>query len=159
MTEVYHEVQARPPWWAVAVVVVAAVDVWVLFLLRVVFNQNEAPLWLTWALLLLVGVGLPAFMVANRLIITVTETDVRVQFVPLADVRYPYEQIRAVERRTYSAIREYGGWGLRTGWGSKRAFNMRGHEGVELTLTDGSKIMLGSENAAELESVIRARLR
>jgi hypothetical protein len=118
----------------------------------------DTPLTLTVILWVVVGIGLPAFFVVNRLVVTVDTDAVRVQFVPLADVRYPYAEIRTIERRTYSPIREYGGWGLRTGWGAKRAFNMRGNEGVELTLTDGRKVMLGSENAASLEAAIRARL-
>ena len=62
-------------------------------------------------------------------------------------------EIVVARARTYSPLREYGGWGLR-GWGTSRAYNVSGNRGVELTLQDGSSIMIGSQRADELAQAI-----
>ena len=43
------------------------------------------------------------------------------------------------EARTYAPLREYGGWGIR-GLSRKRAYNVSGNRGVELSLVDGRKL-------------------
>ena len=159
MPPVYRELQNCPPWWAVAIIVAACVDAWVMLGAYYFYDQQKMPLIFTWVLWLLAGVLLPIFMIALRLIVTVNETGVQVEFIPLMKKCYTYDQIQDVESRTYNAILEYGGWGLRIGRGNKRAYNMRGHKGVELTLVDGSKVMLGSENPTALEAAILAHLK
>jgi hypothetical protein len=42
------------------------------------------------------------------------------------------------------------------GWGARKAYNVSGNRGVELTLQDGSTIMIGSQRADELEWAIRS---
>ncbi len=53
-------------------------------------------------------------------------------------------------------MKEYGGWGVK-GWSKdKMAYNVSGDRGVELTLKDGRRIMLGSQRAEELAGAIEA---
>jgi hypothetical protein len=54
-------------------------------------------------------------------------------------------------------LREYGGWGVR-GFGSNRAYNMRGDQGVQLDLVDGSRVLIGTQRPGELETAIAAML-
>ena len=70
----------------------------------------------------------------------------RLQYISLSDITY-------WQARTYSPILEYGGWGLRRG-ASGRAYNMRGNQGVQLQLTDGTKLLIGSQRAQELANAI-----
>ena len=50
---------------------------------------------------------------------------------------------------TYSPLAEYGGWGIK--WGrSGLALNARGDRGVRLTLTDGRRVLVGSQRPEEL---------
>ncbi len=71
--------------------------------------------------------------------------------------RFEREEIRAADARRYRPFREFGGWGIR-GVGAKRALNMRGSEGVELTVhrrgRDGT-VMIGSQRSGELELALR----
>ena len=58
--------------------------------------------------------------------------------------------------RKYSAVKEYGGWGIK-GWSQQKvAYNVSGNEGVELTLRDGRRVMLGSQRAPELAQAIES---
>lgn len=64
-------------------------------------------------------------------------------------------EIAHFEARTYSPLREYGGWGIR-GFGSNRAYNVSGNHGVELVLKDGRKVLIGSQRADDLALAIAA---
>jgi hypothetical protein len=79
---------------------------------------------------------------------------VRIRFFPLATRTIERSAIGEIEARTYRPIREYGGWGLRFGRRG-RAYSISGDRGVELTLTDGRRVMIGSRRAEELAEAIR----
>jgi hypothetical protein len=85
--------------------------------------------------------------------VTVDATAVTIQLRPIANTAIPLDEIAAARARKYRPIREFGGWGVR-GIRTRRAYNARGDEGVELTLKDGRSIMIGSQHAAELEAAI-----
>jgi hypothetical protein len=54
-------------------------------------------------------------------------------------------------------VREYGGWGIK-GWSFKSvAYNISGDRGVQLTLRDGRRIMLGSRRPDELAQAIETQ--
>jgi hypothetical protein len=57
--------------------------------------------------------------------------------------------------RQYKPIREYGGWGMRIGWRSGRALNMRGNKGIQLVKKDGKRILIGTMKMDEAEAVLK----
>ena len=58
--------------------------------------------------------------------------------------------------RKYNPIAEYGGWGYRIRLGKGgRALNVKGNIGIQLELTNGKKIMIGTQKEAEVRSVLR----
>ena len=66
-----------------------------------------------------------------------------------------WDEIHFAEVRKYAPLREYGGWGIK-GTRSNRAFNISGSTGLQLYLSDGSKLLLGTHKKAEIEQVIKA---
>jgi hypothetical protein len=51
-------------------------------------------------------------------------------------------------------LREYGGWGIK-GWSRRRtAYSVSGNRGVELELSDGRHVLIGSNRADELAAVV-----
>jgi hypothetical protein len=85
---------------------------------------------------------------------TRVQTDaVVVRFGFLYQTKIPLTEIRSAEAVVYRPIREYGGWGIR-GLGRRRALNTRGDKGVLLTRTDGSTLMIGSQQPRELLSAL-----
>jgi hypothetical protein len=119
------------------------------------WGNNPAPDWLMVLLWLVFGFGLPLFFLYLRLVVTVTDESIDIHFRPLTRRTIPMADVTQVEARTYAALREYGGWGIR-GWGGKRAYNVSGDRGVELTLADGRKVMIGSQRADDLAQAIAA---
>jgi hypothetical protein len=59
--------------------------------------------------------------------------------------RIPLEQVRAAEAVTYNAILDFGGYGIRSGKRG-RAYIARGNRAVELALSDGQRIFIGSQD-------------
>lgn len=59
------------------------------------------------------------------------------------------EQIQRFEIRKYNPILDYGGWGVRRGFGRKwqRAYNVSGNMGLQLYLTDGKKVLFGTQRS------------
>ncbi|UOQ99064.1 hypothetical protein MUN81_06115 [Hymenobacter sp. 5317J-9] len=56
--------------------------------------------------------------------------------------------------RSYDPLSEYGGWGLK-GTSRNRAYNMAGHQGLQLELTDGRRLLLGTQRPAEVAQVLQ----
>lgn len=93
----------------------------------------------------------------SRLDVEVTREHVGIRFRPfhLRPRRIALKDITDARARQYSALGEYGGWGIRIGirgW----AYNVSGDHGVQLTLASGKRILIGSQKSEELEAAILA---
>jgi hypothetical protein len=153
-----EEQRFHQPWLWLLILGLAALQWWG-FIQQIVLGQpwgtNPAPDWMMVLLWLLIGIGMPLFFLYLRLIVVVTDEAIDIQFRPLTRRSIPVTDVTHVEARTYAPLREYGGWGIR-GIGGKRAYNVSGKRGVELTLVDGRKVMIGSQRAGELAEAIGA---
>lgn len=97
-------------------------------------------------------------LISNLLALTtvVTNNAVHVTFgwaFPLYRRVIALADIARAEAVTYSPLREYGGWGIR-GRGENVALNARGNRGVRLTLTDGRRVLIGSQRPFELADAL-----
>jgi hypothetical protein len=155
----FREEQAFRQWWIMLLIGLVAALQWWGFVQQIVLGQpwgsNPAPDWMMVLLWLLIGIGLPAFLVGLRLIVTVTDEAIDVHYRPLTRRTIGIADVALVRARTYSPLREYGGWGIR-GMGSNRAYSVSGDRGVELTLVDGRKVLIGSQRADALADAIAA---
>jgi hypothetical protein len=117
-----------------------------------------------WWLLVVVGAfggGVVCLLLFSRLVTEVRDDGLHARFYPfhLRWVRIPWETVRVAQARTYRPILEYGGWGIRYGFGkSGKAYNVFGNRGVQLELTDGKRLLIGSQQADELEAAMRPYL-
>ena len=109
--------------------------------------------------LLLAVVALVGSILMIRLTTVVTPDAVAVRYGFLYKTRVPLTEIALAEAVEYAPVREYGGWGIR-GSRHKRALNARGNQGVLLTRSDGSTLLVGSQRPRELlEALARAGVR
>jgi len=111
----------------------------------------ELPERIGWALVL--PILAVALTVATELRVTVEPGALRIRFFPFTTRTIERRAIAGIEARTYRPIREYGGWGLRFSRRG-RAYSISGDRGVELTLTDGRKVMIGSRRAEALAAAL-----
>ncbi|HYW41539.1 MAG TPA: hypothetical protein VE959_01700 [Bryobacteraceae bacterium] len=69
--------------------------------------------------------------------------------------RISLDQVRTVKTIEYDPIRDFGGYGIRSGpWG--QAYTARGTGGVELELQNGRKVLIGSQDPKRLAGQIKA---
>ena len=80
--------------------------------------------------------------------------EIQVRFGKRTRFRVPLKNVVRVYPRSYNAITEYGGWGIRIG-PAGRAFNVRGGQGVQLELRSGQRLLIGSQHPAELAQVVQ----
>ncbi len=63
--------------------------------------------------------------------------------------RIPFSEIRSAEKISYDPVRDYGGYGIRTGRFGK-AYIAAGTEGVRIQLANGATVVVGSQRPQEL---------
>ena len=69
--------------------------------------------------------------------------------------KFTAEQIQSHYARKYRPILEYGGWGIRYTFSDKgKAYNARGNLGVQLELSTGSRLLIGSQKPEELNQAL-----
>jgi hypothetical protein len=69
--------------------------------------------------------------------------------------KIPMSQVRAAKMVEYDPIRDYGGYGIRSGLRGQ-AYIAGGSAGVELELQDGERLLIGSREPARLAKQITA---
>jgi len=110
------------------------------------------PLWI------LFGIGLALLFYSMKLVTEVRSDGLYIRFFPLTHQNITFEDITRCEVRTYNPIREFGGWGIRYGRG-KKAYNVSGNRGVQLELSNGKRLLIGSQRSEELARAIEAKMK
>jgi hypothetical protein len=105
---------------------------------------------------ILVGLGLPLFFWAMKLKTRVSNEGLHYQFFPihLKERLIKFEDIESYKARTYSPMKEFGGWGIRFGFESK-AYNISGDKGLQIHLKNERNVLFGSQDAKALEKAMK----
>ena len=155
---VYRERQRSSMWWVWLIVFAVAAFSWWLYIWQLIFGRpigdDPMPNWAAWLVWVLFGLGLPALLWSMVLVTEVTSRELVIAYRPFTRRVIPLHTIKEAKARTYSPVREYGGWGLKGWTRNNRAYNVSGNRGVQLVLDDGRKIMVGSQRSEELERAI-----
>lgn len=157
-TEFSETQYMRDQRWIMLIVVGIALLVWWGFIEQIILDKtwgnNPEPDWIVWITWLIFGIAFPIFFYKLKLTITLYPEYIDINYNPLTKRQIAYDQIAQAKATEYSPIKEYAGWGVK-GWSSqKMAYNVKGNQGVELTLQDGRIVMLGSQKATALELAI-----
>lgn len=91
-----------------------------------------------------------------RLRTVIDQTGIHVTFVPFAfrSQHWTWGEIKRAHIREYKPLLEYGGWGLRYSLRNGRAYSTKGNNGLQLELTNGKKILIGTQQKEELNRVL-----
>lgn len=112
-----------------------------------------------YALLLVVGVELLVLLLFlnMKLVTRIDKEGVTFHYRPFLKPRnYSWKEIKTAVVRKYNPIGEYGGWGLRAGWKKKnKAFNVWGNKGLQLELSDGTRILIGTQQQQDMVLFLR----
>lgn len=88
----------------------------------------------------------------------IDEIGIHYQFYPihLKMKIIPWKDIKFAQTRIYNAIPEYGGWGLKSGNFGKKgaAINIKGNIGIQLTLSNNKRILIGTQKKFDADNII-----
>jgi hypothetical protein len=108
--------------------------------------------------LVVLMIGLPVLFLQMRLITRITDEGIYVRFVPFhfKEQFYAWDSLESAQVRTYSALREYGGWGIKYGFnGQGKVYNVSGNQGLQLVFKSGEKILIGTQKPEEIQAAVR----
>ncbi len=117
--------------------------------------MGDTALAIVGTLYILLGIAMLYVFFRGRLTTEVRPSGLYVRYFPF-HLRYqqiPLDSIKVCEARKYSPIREYGGWGIKSGAG-KKAYNVSGNNGVEIVYENGKKLLIGSNKSGQLAGAI-----
>ncbi|MFH1144331.1 MAG: DUF6141 family protein [Candidatus Eisenbacteria bacterium] len=155
----FREVQRMRSAWVWGLVLISPTVLLYAVLRQIVwdhpFGDHPAPDGLLIVMAVVFGLGLPVLFWILRLETEVRADGLYVRYFPFHPSfrRIPIEGLRRWEVRTYSPIREYGGWGIRQGRRG-RAYNASGNRGVELEFNSGERILIGSQHPDQLAAAL-----
>lgn len=125
-------------------------------ILGIPFGKNPSP-DIAIYVIGIVPVGAFLVLLLIRLETTVTTEYISFRFLPFQ--RKPRilqkRDIRQWEVKHYQPIREYGGWGIRTGFKSKgMAYSVKGNQGAYFEMNNGKKVLIGTQDPDGLEKAL-----
>ena len=105
---------------------------------------------------LIIGLGLPVLFWFMKLKLRVSPEGLHYQFFPIhiKERLISFKDIKNYKARTYSPIKEFGGWGIRFGFESK-AYTGSGNKGLQIELTTGRKVLFGSQEHQALAKAMK----
>jgi hypothetical protein len=67
---------------------------------------------------------------------------------------YNWDAIAEHSIRTYRPLLEYGGWGLRAGFGKGTAFTVSGNKGIQLVFKNKTRLLIGTHKPDEVSTIL-----
>ena len=159
-TPLFREVQRFRHWFFWVPIAVVVGVIWWQFIQQIVIGRppGTEPIsdWAAWVLTIVFGLGFPVFAAIVRLVTEVRPGTLSIRLVPFRGRLIPLQDIRTADSREYSPMREFGGWGIRLAADGGKAYNAHGSVGVQLVLTDGKRVLVGTQRAEELIAALRS---
>jgi len=85
----------------------------------------------------------------------IKEDGIYVRFFPFHKTYkyFPWAELNKCYVRKYSAVAEYGGWGMK-GWGNNKSLSVSGAQGIQLETKEGKKLLIGTHDSEEVTRVL-----
>jgi hypothetical protein len=161
---IFHEVQRFRQWWVWLLLLIIATVAWYGGIQQIVlgkpFGSHPAPDAVMIMIWVIFGVFFPLLFYSMRLVTEVRYDGLYIRYFPLQFHRQKiaFEEIKKYEIRTYSAMKEYGGYGIRYGKNGK-AYNVSGNRGIQFEFQDGKHLLVGSQRPEEFASALASVIR
>ena len=151
----FSEIQQFRQGWLLATVLIPCISALIYIGFTVFRNwPMSGTNTLIYGVSILALVLVPVFMLSIKMVTDVKNDAIHIRFFPLKREVIPFSEIAKCDARQYSPINEYGGWGIRSGI-KGRAYNVSGDHGVQLELTNGKRLLIGSQRSEELAETIK----
>tara|TARA_R110001599_G_scaffold58396_3_gene160971 strand:+ start:422 stop:934 length:513 start_codon:yes stop_codon:yes gene_type:complete len=157
---IFKEEQRFTQGWLIILLAISIITP-IALMLKEYFKEDTTmtlnELLLTSSLMLIVIAPLFFFKLKTR----IDEKGIHYQFFPfhLKPKTIDWSELKFAKTRTYDAISEYGGWGLKGGffWRKSKgvAYNVSGDIGIQLEYKTGKKILIGTQLLNDVNSVLK----
>lgn len=149
----FQETQRFNQWWLKAIlIIIMVVTIIPLFLVKQQTNVGSADI-IAASVGLIIVLAVSVFIFSLQLKTSINSRGIAYQFKPFQKKTIPWKEIKKCYVRTYSPLKEYGGWGIR--WGlNGRALNVKGNKGIQIVLKNNKNILLGTQKENEAKNVI-----
>jgi hypothetical protein len=147
----FNETQRFTQWWLWLILIGS----WVLLISTLATEPRQTTI--SYILSLGVGMLLPVFFWQMRLVTRITAEGIYVRFIPFhfKEQFYPWDSIESAQVRTYSPLKEYGGWGIKYGFnGQGKVYNVSGNQGLQLIFKSGEKLLIGTQKPTEIQAAV-----
>ena len=157
--KVFEEQQRFTQTWLIVLILVSTIIPLVIVFYE--YYTNEEVFSFT-EMILVIGLVLlaPSIIFVFKLYSRIDEVGIHYKFFPI-HLKYKtitWNEIAVAYVRTYDAISEFGGWGLKGGWLWKAskgtAINVSGDIGIQLELTNGKKLLIGTKQEENAKNVL-----
>jgi len=147
----FNETQRFTQWWLWLILL----SVWGLM----VYSFIMAPPQTDTAAFVSFGIGilLPLLFWQMKLTTRIEAEGIYVRFSPFhfKEKFFEWESISASYVRTYSPLKEYGGWGIKYGFnGQGVVYNVAGNVGLQLNFKEGDPVLIGTQKGEEIKAVL-----
>jgi hypothetical protein len=158
---IFSETQKFRQWWVWILVLLVAGVSWYGFVQQIVlkkpFGDNPAPDPVMIMIWVIFGLFFPLLFYSIKLVTEVRYDGLYVKFSPLQfhSKKIELGEIKHYEIRPYSALKEYGGYGIRFGKEGK-AYNVYGNKGIQFELQNGERLLIGTQRPEEFMQALRS---
>ncbi|HEY9186151.1 MAG TPA: hypothetical protein VIM94_12585 [Salegentibacter sp.] len=151
---IFKESQSFRQWWAFLIPGAVFLTIFIqLFREQHIFYGDEINFVLLFALTPVVLLTVLIFSLSLNT--RIDSSGISVGWSPLKFLHrhYSWNEITQCYVRTYSPLREYGGWGLRA-FGKNQAWNVSGKTGIQIVEKSGKKFLIGTRKPNQARQVI-----
>ena len=147
----FTETQRFTQWWLWLILIGS----WITMMYSIA--TVSPPTTISFSISFVVGLLLPVLFWQMRLITRITQEGIYVRFIPFhfKEKFFPWDTIKASYVRTYSPLKEYGGWGIKYGFnGQGLVYNVVGNVGLQLQFKEGEAVLIGTQKGEEIKQVL-----
>jgi len=152
---VFHEKQQFRQWWLIALLSFTIGGI-----ILNIYNKTEGFRDLESYNLQVITLLITVIIIASIFILELrTKIDskgITAKFAPFPFFKrhYDWSEIDKIYVRKYSALREYGGWGIR-GFGKAKAYNVSGNYGIQIVTKENKQFLIGTQKPKDVERVLK----
>ena len=154
----FKETQQFREWWHVVLILAATVPALIMCIYTLYMQmvkgiqvgESPAPNAVMFFIILALFVAVWVYF-SLKLEVWIDQDGIHYRYFPMIwkNKLISRQEIQRYEIRKYSPLFDYGGWGIRYGFGMKwgKAYNVSGNIGLQLYLTNGKKVLFGTHRS------------